>query len=518
MYFPRKYAEETPDKPAYIMAGSGETVTYRQLEERANRLANLFLDIGLKPRDHIALLLENNAEFFVVAWAAQRAGLYYTAISTHLTTDEVAYITDNSDSKVFITSLAMKDTAIELARRDSNVHTRIMMNGTVPGFESYEEVTANCPTTPIPNETEGADMLYSSGTTGRPKGVLPETICTPIGEETMAVQVNKGLYDIGPETVYLSPAPSYHAAPLRFCMMMARLGGTAVIMEKFEAVDFLSLVEKYRVTHSQVVPTMFIRLLKLPEKIRKSFDVSSLKIVIHAAAPCPIPLKEQMIEWFGPIISEYYSGTEAVGFLFIHSSEWLEHKGSVGRVFMNNVHILDENENEVPVGQTGTIYFDNINKFSYFKEPEKTQSAHSRQGWSTFGDVGFLDEEQYLYLTDRKTDMIISGGVNIYPQEAENVLVMHPKVSDVAVFGIPHPEFGEEVKAVVEPIDMADATPEFERELIDFCQTKLAKIKCPRSIDFERQLPRKPTGKLFKRLLKDRYWKDQTLTGISSEN
>ncbi len=515
MYFPRKYAEELPDKAAYIMAETGETLTYRQLEERANRLAHLFREIKVQPKDHLVLLLENNIEFFVVTWAAQRSGLYYSAINTHLSINEIEYIVNNSDSKVFITSWAMRGIASEMVGLIPKVHTRIMMNGTIPGFDSFEEIVKRHPTTPIRDESEGADMLYSSGTTGQPKGVLPAAICTPIGEESVMVQVNKGLYNFNPETVYLSPAPCYHAAPLRFCMMIARFGGTVVIMQKFDAADFLALIEKYRVNYTQVVPTMFIRLMKLPEDDRNRFDVSSLKMVIHAAAPCPIPVKEKMIEWLGPILFEYYSGTEASGFMFILSEEWLLHKGSVGRALFNKVHILDHDDAELPTGTSGAVYFEGGLEFSYYKEPDKTKASRNRQGWTTMGDIGFLDEDQYLYLVDRQSDVIISGGINIYPREAENVLVMHPKAGDVAVFGIPNDEYGEEVKAVVEPVDMADATPEFEQELIVFCSEKLAKNKCPRSIDFVERLPRHPTGKLLKRLLKDPYWQNKTVTGVS---
>jgi long-chain acyl-CoA synthetase len=314
------------------------------------------------------------------------------------------------------------------------------------------------------------------------------------------------LYGFTADTVYLSPAPMYHAAPLRFSMAVLRLGGTIIAMERFDPADFLRLVEEHRVTHTQVVPTMFVRMLKLDEAERTRHDLSSLQVCIHAAAPCPIPVKEQMIEWWGPKIFEYYAGTEGNGFCAITSEEWLQHKGSVGKPLVGELHILDEDGEPRPPGEAGTIFFGNGGTFEYHNDPEKTASSRNEQGWSTLGDIGYVDEDGYLYLTDRKSYMIISGGVNIYPQEAENVLTMHPKVMDVAVIGVPNEDFGEEVKAIVQPVDMADAGPELERELLAFCKEQLAGYKCPRSVDFSAELPRHPTGKLYKRLLRDRYW------------
>jgi acyl-CoA synthetase (AMP-forming)/AMP-acid ligase II len=307
-------------------------------------------------------------------------------------------------------------------------------------------------------------------------------------------------------SVYLSPAPLYHAAPLAFNMAFQRVGATCIIMESFDTLEALRLIEFHRVTHSQWVPTMFVRMLKLPEDARTQYDLSSLQVAIHAAAPCPIPIKESMIDWWGNVIYEYYAGTEGNGFVMINSEEWLAHKGSVGRSPNAVIHILDDAGAELPAGEIGTIYFESDVKFEYHNAPQKTADARSEQGWTTLGDVGYLDEEGWLYLTDRKAHMIISGGVNIYPQEAENRLITHPKVQDVAVIGVPNEEFGEEVKAVVQPMQMEDAGPALAEELIDYCRRELAAIKCPRSVDFEAELPRHPTGKLYKRLLKDRYW------------
>jgi acyl-CoA synthetase (AMP-forming)/AMP-acid ligase II len=505
--YPGTYANTTPDKPAVIVGGSGEVVTYRELDEASNRLAQLFRDRGLKAGNHIAFMLENTARHFEVVWAAQRAGLYYTAINSHLSAAEAAYIVDDCGAELVIVSAALGAVAAELgAELPDRVRTRVAMQGAVAGFDSYEAAVEAMPSTPIDDQSEGQDMLYSSGTTGRPKGVEVPLTNAPIGTATPLVMLCQFIYTMDDTAVYLSPAPLYHAAPLRFTMSVQRLGGTVIVMERFDPVEALRLIERYRVTHSQWVPTMFVRMLKLPPESRTGFDLSSHRCAVHAAAPCPRPIKEQMIDWWGPVLFEYYAGTEGNGFTSITSEEWLEHKGSVGRPLTGILHILDENGDEQPTGEAGTIYFAEGGRFEYHNDPEKTAASRNANGWSTLGDVGYVDDEGYLYLTDRKAYMIISGGVNIYPQEAENVLVTHPKVADVAVFGVPNLEFGEEVKAVVQPVDGVEPSPELERELIAFCQEQLAHFKCPRSVDFEPELPRLPTGKLYKRLLRDKYW------------
>jgi len=510
--YPGAHAQTTPDKPAFIMANSGEAISYRELDERSNRLAHLFRDAGLQRGDAIALMLENHPRYFEILWAAQRAGLYYTAISSRLTRDETEYIINDCEAKVFITSKYKADVAQEIVPGTPNVQVRLMIDGTAPGYESYEEAVAKQPATPIDDESEGTDMLYSSGTTGRPKGVrlpLPEGA---MGQPSGVTVLGQMLYGFNPEMVYLSPAPLYHAAPLRFCMAVQRVGGTAIVMEHFDASEFLRLVDAHGVTHTQVVPTMFVRMLKLPEDERGKFDVSSLQIAIHAAAPCPVPVKEQMIEWWGPKIMEYYAGTEGNGFCAITSDEWLAHKGSVGKPLIGQVHIVGEDGEEVGTREEGTIYFESGSTFEYHNDPEKTASSRDPKGrgWSTLGDVGYVDEDGYLYLTDRKAYMIISGGVNIYPQEAENLLTTHPKVLDVAVIGVPNEDFGEEVKAVVQLVDGVSPSPELEKELIQFCRDSLADVKCPRSVDFVDELPRHPTGKLYKRLLRDKYWEGKS--------
>jgi len=505
---PGVIAAKTPDKIAYVMAETGQAITFGELETAANQGAQLFRSLGLKRGDHIAILLENHPRFFQLCWAAQRSGLYYTAISWRLQQEEVEYIVDNCEARVFIASFARKAVVEALVDKMPNVIARYMLDGVIDGFESWDDAIAAMPATPIADPAEGQAMLYSSGTTGYPKGVkkpLPEH---PYGEG-MDINLMGALYGADENSIYLSPAPLYHAAPLAFTMGLLRQGVQVIVMEHFDAEMALRYIQDYRVTHSQWVPTMFVRMLKLPEDVRLAYDVSSLRCAIHAAAPCPIPVKEQMIEWWGPVIYEYYAGTEGNGFVQLNSEEWLAHKGSVGKPLNCQVHICDDDGNELPVGEAGTIYMSGGGEFEYYKDDEKTAGSRHPRGWTTLGDVGYLDEDGYLYLTDRKHFMIISGGVNIYPQEAENVLITHPKVMDVAVFGVPNEEFGEEVKAVVQPKHMADATPELAIELMDYCRSKLSHIKCPRSLDFREELPRHPTGKLYKRLLKDEYWQQK---------
>jgi long-chain acyl-CoA synthetase len=503
---PFHHAASTPDKAAYIMADTGETVTYRQLEDRSNQVAQMLRAFGLQPGDHIAVLLENHPRFFEVCWGAQRAGIIYTCISTRLTPGEAAYIVKDCAAKVLVTSMANRGLAQSLLAETDGLKARLMMDGTIPGYAAYESEVGKHPASRIADETAGTDMLYSSGTTGRPKGVFVPPELPQIDATNSLIEICKNIYDINGQSIYLSPAPLYHAAPLRFNMTAMRLGATCIIMPHFDPEGFLRLVQKHRVTHTQTVPTMFVRMLKLAPEQRAAHDVSSLQFAIHAAAPCPIPVKEQMIAWWGPVIWEYYAGTEGNGMTLVHSADWLTHKGTVGAAVMGTLKICDESGLEVPAGTAGTIHFADGKAFEYHNDPQKTAESKNAQGWTTLGDVGYVDAEGFLYLTDRKAHMIISGGVNIYPQESENLLVTHPKVMDVAVIGVPNEEFGEEVKAVVQPRDMAQAGPELAAELMAFCREHLSPIKCPRSIDFEAELPRHPTGKLYKRLLRDRYW------------
>ena len=510
MGYPGAFAQTTPDKPAYIMAGTGEVVTYAQLHERASRLAQYFRAMGLQPGDHVAFCLENHVRFLELAWGAHYAGLYYTAASSRLTSAELSYIVNDCAAKVFITSRYKAEQAAEIVADCPGVQQWLMIDGTIDGYDAYETTVAGYPGELWEGAVEGADMLYSSGTTGRPKGVKVPLPSQPLGTPPSLLLMTQFLFGFNEESIYLSPAPLYHAAPLRFNMAVQRLGATSIVMEHFDPEEFLALIPKYGVNCTQVVPTMFVRMLKLPAEVRAKYDVSSMKAAVHAAAPCPVHVKKSMIEWWGPVIHEYYAGTEGNGFVYCNSQDWLAHEGTVGKALLGEIHIVGEDgETELPVGEPGTIYFGNGGTFEYHNDSEKTKGSRNSQGWSTLGDVGYLDADGFLYLTDRKAFMIISGGVNIYPQEAENVLVGHPKVVDVAVFGVPNEDFGEEVKAVVQPVAMPasdDEAKALERELIEYCKEQLAALKCPRTIDFRVELPRHPTGKLYKRLLKDEYW------------
>ena len=503
---PSIHAARTPDKPAIVMAGSGTVVTYGELETRSNRFARLLRASGLQAGDHVALLVENHPRFYELCVGAHRAGLVYTAISTRLTVGEARYIVEDCGARAIVATAATAAVATQAAEGTGALVARWMIDSTAPGWTAYEDAVAAQPAQRIDDEVAGCDMLYSSGTTGRPKGVYVPPEAGAIDASYPLLETMRNRYGVGEDTVYLSPAPLYHAAPLRFNMGVLRLGGTCVIMEHFEAAEYLRLVEAHRATHTQLVPTMFVRMLKLPTEVRARFDMSSLRCAIHAAAPCPIPVKRQMIDWWGPIVWEYYAGTEGNGMTLCDSHEWLAHEGTVGRAVVGELRICDEDGREMPVGEPGTVYFSGGRPFAYHNDPEKTSGSRNARGWTTLGDVGYVDADGFLHLTDRKAHMIISGGVNVYPQETENLLVTHPKVLDVAVIGVPDEEMGEAVKAVVTPRDMADAGPALEQELIAWCRERLSPIKCPRSVDFEAELPRHPTGKLYKRLLRDRYW------------
>lgn len=505
---PCHWAKSDPDRAAYIMAGSGETVSFAQLEARSNQTAHALREAGCKPGDTVALFAENSARYFEICWAAQRAGLYYVCISSRLTAPEVQYIVEDSGARLFIASLGLSAVARE-TKHLTGIANTWSIDGDIEGFTALETLRERFPETPIPDEMGGLDMLYSSGTTGRPKGIRPPLEPNmPIDEDNVLVQIIKALTRIAPGDTYLSPAPLYHAAPLRWCMSYTRVGATLIVMEKFDAETYLKYVEQFKATHSQLVPTMFIRMTKLPEEIKRKYDVSSLKCAIHAAAPCPIPIKQEMIDWWGPIIEEYYAGSEGNGLTWASSEDWLGHKGTVGRAIFGQLHICDESGDEVPVGEEGQIYFSGTPAPNYHNSPEKNKSALNPKNpeLSSLGDVGKVDADGFLYLTDRKAFMIISGGVNIYPQEAENILITHNKVADCAVIGVPDPDFGEAVKAVVQPAEGIAHSPELAEELMEFCAANLSKIKCPKSIDFDPELPRHPTGKLYKRLIRDRYW------------
>jgi len=502
---PATHAKTQPDRAAYIMAGSGETVSYRELDERSNQGAHLFRSLGLKTGDVIALFMDNHPRYFEIAWAAQRSGLYYTCISSKLTAGEVEYIVGDCGAQVLITSAGIGPVIDELPGVLKGVKLFMVGDARAP-YESFEAAREAFPTTPIDGETAGSDMLYSSGTTGRPKGIKPALTGAAIDEPNALVMMAQTLFGFPPGCTYISPAPLYHAAPLRWCMSVHKLGGTVVVMERFDPETALGLIEKYKVNVGQFVPTHFVRMLKLPEEVRKKYDVSSMVSAVHAAAPCPVPVKEQMIAWWGPVIYEYYAGTEGNGFCFIKADEWLTHKGSVGRAVLGELRICDEDGEALPPRTEGVVHFANGPPLAYHNAPEKVAEGTNKHGWTTLGDVGWMDEEGYLYLTDRKSFMIISGGVNIYPQEIENLLIGHPKVADVAVVGAPHEEMGEQVVAVIQPADWADAGDALRDELMAFARAGLSHVKSPRKLDFMQELPRHPTGKLYKRLIRDAYW------------
>jgi long-chain acyl-CoA synthetase len=500
---PCVHAQTNPDKAAIIVAETGEVRTFQQLEDGSNRVAQLIRARGLGPGDVVAFMVGNEPDYYNLIWGAHRTGVHFVCVSTRLTADETNYTLENSNARMFVLSAKYGDQAAAI----ETTAACFSLGGSIAGYAAWEDAIAAMPAERIKDETAGSSMLYSSGTTGRPKGVKRAAVeAEDIAATSPLVMLAAGLYRMGADTIYLSPAPLYHAAPLGWSMAVHKLGGTVVLMQKFDAEAALAAIERYQITHGQFVPTHFIRMLKLPPEIRSRYDLSSMTCAIHAAAPCPVPVKEAMIDWFGPVIQEYYAGSEGNGMTFITSDEWLAHKGSVGTAKLGTLHILDEDGNEVPPRSEGTIYFEGATNFVYHDDPEKTAAGRNAQGWSTLGDVGWMDEDGWLYLTDRKSFMIISGGVNIYPQEIENHLITHPRVADVAVIGGPHDEMGEEVIAVIQPVDMAEANDALRGDLITYAREKLSGVKIPRRIDFMEQLPRHDTGKLYKRLLRDQYW------------
>ena len=497
------HAITAAESPALII--DDDAISFGELYARSQRVAALLRTAGLRRGDGVALVLPNRQEFFEITWACQLSGLYYTAINTHFTPDEVAYVIDDSDAKAVFVDASMAGLAAHVRDTNAAVDVRIAIGGQLPGWQPYEEALAAVGD--APPLSDGSEMLYSSGTTGRPKAVrrpLPTDGNGSWAQSVLEMALTHR-YEMSPASVYLSPAPLYHAAGVNYTMAVNRVGAASIIMRKFDAESVLRLIETHRVTHAQFVPTMFVRMLKLPEAIRHKYDASRLQCVLHAAAPCPVDVKHRMMEWFGPVIHEYYGGTEGFAGTLIGPQEWLAHPGSVG-IPMAPVHVVGDDGEELPVGQSGELYFEGGPDFQYFKDPAKTASVSNDRGWRSLGDMGYVDADGYMYLTDRSTFTIVSGGVNIYPQEAENLLVMHPKLADAAVFGVPNDEFGEEVKAVVQPIGGLTPGPDLEAELIEYCRTHLAGYKCPRSIEFDPELPRDPNGKLYKRRIRERYW------------
>jgi len=511
-------AREHGDKPAVIMGGTGATMSFAELERRSNQVAHLFRARGLRAGMSIAVLMQNELDLFPVIWAAQRTGLYYAPVNWHLSAAEAAYIVADCGARLLVSSASVEPLAAAAAapalegRLVAGAEAGVTL---AAGAESLGAAVEGLPGTPVDDETEGWSMLYSSGTTGKPKGIVRPLTGQPFGAGLGLETVMRLVFGFSPSSVYLCPGPLYHAAPLGWSTGTTRIGGTVVVMERFDAAAALSLIERYRVTEGQFVPTMFVRMLRLPEAEREKYDLSSLRLAVHAAAPVAVEVKRAMIDWLGPVLAEYYAGSEGNGICVIDSNDWLAHPGSVGRPLGVEVHVVGEDGAEVPAGEVGTVYFSGGSPFEYHNDPGKTASAFNPSGWSTLGDMGYLDVEGYLYLADRRTDLIVSGGVNIYPREVEEALAPHPAVADVAVIGIPDEEMGQRVHAVVQPAVAGAGSPELAAELIEFCRARIAHFKAPGSVSFEDSLPRTPSGKMLRRVVAERY-RDGAPAGPSS--
>jgi long-chain acyl-CoA synthetase len=519
---PSCHAKTKPDHLALVLADTGETLTYGELDEGSNRAAHLFRSLGLKPGDRIGVMMRNCLELPQVYWGATRSGLHITMLSTHLKPEEAAYILADAGAKTLIVSTTLGETPKRLVEeRDALIphveNIYVIEDSDVPHSLSGErlgegaslsEALAPMPTTPVTGEISGFHLLYSSGTTGRPKGIAAPFKPGPI-DEANQFEGSLDIYAQFLPLVSMNAGPLYHAAPLSGMVLTQRLGGTFVAMRKFGAEAVLAAIQTHKINHAQFVPTMFVRMLALPDEIRTRYDLTSLKFAVHAAAPCPVEIKRRMIDWWGPILFEYYASSEGIGSTGITSEEWLTKPGSVGKAKVGILHICDEEGSELPVGESGAIYFEapEGRYINYLNDPEKTKKAThpDHANWFCVGDIGRLDEDGYLFLTDRKDFMIISGGVNIYPQAIEDCLIVHPKVMDAAVIGVANADYGEEVKAIVQPKLWADAGPELEEQLRAWCATRISAVTCPRSYKFVEELPRIPSGKLAKHELRKIY-------------
>jgi fatty-acyl-CoA synthase len=501
----RAIAGHSGSRPAIITAADGTIVTFGDLDRRSTQLARVLDESGLGVGGHLALVMANDARFLEACWGALRSGRYCTPINPGSTVSELDYLVRDSSADLIIATADAAQRAREVAATVGEVRRVIAVDGESAGVENYEAVLDAISAEPLAEETEGAMLLYSSGTTGRPKGIerplsgMPPGTSNPLARYMERAQ-------IGPDAVFFSAAPLYHAAPVAWSLSTHRAGGCVVLPDRFDAEQMLVTIEKYHVTHAQLVPTMMLRLLRLPAQTRTRYDLSSLRRIVHAAAPCPAHVKRGMIEWFGPIIDEYYAGTEGIGATYVTSQEWLQRPGTVGQTLNSEIAIFDPDGNPLGPGESGTIYFAPLDPYHYRNDAAATAARVRDDGWATLDDVGYLDEDGYLFLTDRRTYMIVVGGVNIYPREIEDTLLSHPAVADVAVIGVPDEEYGEIVKALVQVEGGVGASDELRLELLEHCRVVLSSIKCPRSIDFVDALPRTETGKLRKGPLREHYW------------
>jgi len=509
--YPRHFANLTPNKTAVSLSDGSAALSFLELENKANQAAHLFRSHDIKPGDKVAFLLPNCIDVFPFVWGAHRAGLLYVPIPTKSTVDEAAYLMKDSGATLLLSSTqcpAVKQDGFDASLGD--VFKYALSPSPGKGWTDWEAALKAFPETPIADEQAGQAMLYSSGTTGRPKGISPSHgVGGPFEEPELLTQLISQAFHVDDQSIFLTPAPLYHAAPLKWTMCAQALGATTIVMPRFSPAETLDVIERERVTDAQFVPTHFIRMLKMPEAERVKYDVSSLKMAVHAAAPCPVAIKEKMFAWWGDVIYEYYAGSEGFGMTLATPEGWKAHPGTVGFPILGTLHICGENGEALPTGEIGQIYFESDIVFSYHNDSEKTKGAYNNHGWATLGDIGYLDEDGFLYLTDRKNFMIISGGVNIYPQEIENTLVSHPDVADVAVIGGPDPDLGEKVVAIVQPLDLRQDRDELSIRLNSYCREQLSSIKVPKQFDFVDELPRTETGKMMKRLLRDEYWQDQ---------
>ena len=506
-------ADATPDRIA-VIEPSGESVSYAELAARADRYGRGLQALGLRPGDTVAGQLPNSTEALALFFAAMETGLYVVPVNWHLTAAEVAYILGDSGAGAFVAHerfAAVAADAAEQAGIDPGARFAV---GEVPGFSPLAALGVAGEGRPDPR-TAGAPMVYTSGTSGRPKGVRRPLTGEDPDQPPRASTWFFGIFSLAPfdANVHLCCSPLYHTAVLNFATISLQLGHPVVLMDRFDPEELLALVDRHRITHTHMVPTQFRRLLALPKDVRDRYDVSPMRAAIHSAAPCPPDVKRQMLDWWGPVVTEYYAASEGGG-TSITGPQWLARPGSVGLPWPGSeVHVLDEAGNDVPAGQPGLVYMRmGTSTFDYHRDEAKTMASRAR-GMFTVGDIGYLDDDGYLYLCDRKSDMIISGGVNIYPAEIENALSAHPAVDDVAVFGIPHEEWGEQIKAVVQPAPGAKPGPALTEDLLAFLGDRLARFKLPRTIDYVTELPRDPNGKLYKRRLRDPYWagRDRTI-------